>query len=67
MYTHQINVSSTNLILDILTWADGYHDLIDIANKCEVPAWTLVKTIERLVEEGLLVAADNNQHHLLNK
>lgn len=51
------------LMIDILTWADGYHDLIDIADKCEVPAWTLLKPIERLVKEGLLVNVDKSQHY----
>jgi aminopeptidase-like protein len=42
-------------ILDILAYADGTHDLIDISNIIRVPAERLYPVVERLVAAGLIV------------
>ena len=40
--------------LEILTWADGRHDLIDIAEHSGIPAWDLIGPLQSLVGEGLV-------------
>jgi len=41
-------------MMDLLTYADGEHDLIEIGTLTGVPAWELEPFIERLMAEGLL-------------
>jgi len=41
-------------ILNILNFADGDHDLIDIADRLRVPVWDLVVPLQRLVEADLI-------------
>jgi aminopeptidase-like protein len=43
------------LILNVITWADGTMSLIDIADECGVPVWSVYPIVDRLVEHGLLV------------
>ena len=45
---------STRLLMNILTWSDGNHDLLEIAEKINVPIWELYKPIETLKEKGLI-------------
>jgi len=42
-------------VLNILSFADGEHDLIDIANRLRVPVWELATPLQRLVEAELIV------------
>jgi len=42
------------LMLDLLTWADGQHSLIDIADICEVPVWDLYPLLDTLHAHQLL-------------
>jgi aminopeptidase-like protein len=42
------------LMMDLITWSDGKHSLLDIAEICNVPIWTLYPIVDRLVEHGLL-------------
>ena len=41
-------------ILNILNFADGEHDLIDIADRLRVPVWELVAPLQRLVDADLI-------------
>ena len=41
-------------MLDLISFADGQHDLLSIADKCDVPVWTLTSILERLVHAGVL-------------
>ena len=43
-----------DIMMNILTWSDGSHDLIDIADLCEKPIWSIYNTINTLLGEGLI-------------
>jgi len=43
------------LLLNLLAYADGQHDLIDIAERLGVPVWELFPLVEQLKANGLLV------------
>ena len=42
------------LMMELLTWADGSHSLLDIAEICEVPIWDLYPILDKLVEHNLI-------------
>ena len=42
------------LMLDLITWSDGKHSLLEIAEILEVPVWDLYPIIDKLVEHDLL-------------
>ncbi len=44
-------------ILELLTWADGTNDLIDIAERGRMPVWDLLGPLQILVNEGLVDCA----------
>ena len=46
--------SRSKLILNVLTWSDGHNSLLEIAEKCEVPIWTLYDIIDILKAEKLI-------------
>lgn len=46
--------SDVRTLLNFLTYCDGNHDLIEIADIIEVSAFSLFKTIERLLDEKLI-------------
>lgn len=41
-------------MLDLISWADGDHSLVDIADRCEVPAWQLLPLLGTLCDAGVL-------------
>jgi aminopeptidase-like protein len=41
-------------MLDLISWADGDHSLLEIAERCGVPAWQLLPTLDRLCEADIL-------------
>ena len=41
-------------IVNVLTYADGKHSMVDIAEKCGCPVWELYDVVSRLREERLL-------------
>ena len=41
-------------MLDLISLADGEHSLLDIAERCNVPAWTLVPILDQLVAAEIL-------------
>lgn len=47
---------SADLLLHLLTWADGRHSLIDIAEKAGLPARDLFEPAKILLEESLITA-----------
>jgi aminopeptidase-like protein len=49
------NSRFTNDTLNLLAYADGTNDLIDISNIIQVPAWDLYPIIDKLVAAGLLM------------
>lgn len=48
------NQHQVRLMMDLLSWSDGEHDLITIADKCACPIWELYPLLERLSDHGLL-------------
>lgn len=46
------------LMMDILTWSDGKHSLIEIANLCGAPVWDLYPIIQTLQEQMLITLND---------
>jgi len=41
-------------IMNILSFCDGEHSLLDIAEKINVSAWQLYETVEKLILEDLI-------------
>ena len=44
----------TRLMRDLITWSDGSHSLLEIAELCGAPIWDLFPIVDRLVEHNLL-------------
>ena len=57
------NQSTTKLMMDVITWSDGVHSLLEIAELCEAPIWDLYPIIFKLVEFQLLVLKPNRNSH----
>ena len=47
--------SETRLLINLITWSDGNHSLLEIAEKCNVPIWELYQLIKKLQTHNLLV------------
>jgi aminopeptidase-like protein len=47
--------------MDVLSYCDGFHSVIDIANNLNVPAWDLYKTFDKLVGENLIAKDGANR------
>ncbi len=41
-------------MMNLLTWSDGQHSLLDIAEKCDCPIWLLYPLVDTLREHELL-------------
>ena len=48
------NYEQIQKIMDIITYSDGYNDLIDISNKINVPIWELVDHVKKLKKKKIL-------------
>ena len=48
------SVDESRLIMNLLSYCDGEHSLIDIAEKINIPAWDLYKSIETLISHDLV-------------
>ena len=46
--------SETRLLMDLITWSDGSHSLLEIAAKCNTPIWELYPLIKKLQTHNLL-------------
>ena len=42
------------VMLDLISYADGTNDLIDIANLIEQPVWVLYELVNRLLDNKIL-------------
>lgn len=47
------SAASSRSLLEVLTWADGSHDLIEIADRAGLPAWDLIEPLRTLADHGL--------------
>ncbi len=54
------NATSTRGMLNLLAYADGRHDLVDIAERIGVPALTCADLAETLLEHGLVIPGSDN-------
>jgi aminopeptidase-like protein len=48
------SAAEVRVMMNLLSYADGRHSLIDIAELCEVPVWELYPILERLTDHKLL-------------
>jgi aminopeptidase-like protein len=46
------------LMMDVITWSDGKHSLVEIAQLCKAPVWDLYPIVDKLLAHQLLVAAE---------
>jgi len=46
------------LMMDLITWCDGQHNLISIAEKLNVPAWDLYGLVKKLKKHDLISAIE---------
>jgi aminopeptidase-like protein len=46
--------NQVQVMMDILTYCDGERDLLEIADKINVPFWDIFAIVETFLEEGLL-------------
>jgi len=49
----------TMLLMELITWSDGSHSLLEIAEKCNAPIWELYPLIKKLQTHNLLVLEEN--------
>jgi aminopeptidase-like protein len=49
------SASDTRLLMNLITWSDGNHSLLEIAEKSNVPIWELYPLIKKLLAHKLLV------------
>ena len=42
------------MMMDSLSYCDGKHELIDIAEKINIPSWNLYELIAKLVKQDLI-------------
>jgi len=45
---------SIRMMINIVTYCDGHHTLLDIANIINKPFWEILPVAEKLIEEGIL-------------
>ncbi len=48
------SVEQVMAMLDLLSFCDGEHSLLDIAEKINVPAWELYELVEKLISHDLI-------------
>jgi len=46
--------TETRLMRNLITWSDGSHSLLEIAELCGAPIWDLYPIVDKLVEHNLL-------------
>jgi aminopeptidase-like protein len=51
--------NQTELIMNFISYCDGGHSLLDIAEKINVPAWDLYEIIDNLITLNLIDKFNN--------
>ena len=51
------STDAVRTMMDFITYADGKIDLLEIAEKINVPVWDLYEIVEKLVQHGLISAS----------
>lgn len=54
LYSSLNTSRNAGLYLDLLSWSDGAHSLLEIAEQCAVPIWDLYPVLDALLAHGLL-------------
>ena len=49
------SASEVRFMMELITWSDGNHSLLEIAEKCNVPIWELYPLIKKLKNHKLLL------------
>lgn len=44
----------TKIMMDLISWSDGKHDLLEIAEKIHVPVWELYEILNILINHNIL-------------
>jgi aminopeptidase-like protein len=52
------NYSESRLLMELITWSDGNHSLLEIAEKCNAPIWELYPLIKELQTHNLIAIED---------
>jgi aminopeptidase-like protein len=42
------------VMMNLISYSDGNHSLLDIANLIQIPFWDLIPIVDRLIEHGLM-------------
>ena len=53
--------SHVQLLMDFITWADGQHSMLEIADLCERPIWDLYEIRDQLNANGLISITEQRQ------
>lgn len=48
----------TRLLMELITWSDGNHSLLEIAEKCNTPIWELYPLVKKLQTHNLISLED---------
>lgn len=56
---HLTNDEVTQRVLAVLGYCDGSHDLIEIADRHNIPVWDLYELVETFLNHGLLTEVEN--------
>jgi aminopeptidase-like protein len=48
------STDEVKILMEVLTWSDGEHSLLDIADKCGVPIWELYSRVKQLSAVDLI-------------
>jgi aminopeptidase-like protein len=58
----KISSTEVNLMMNVISYSDGYKSLIEIADLCKVPIWELYPIIEKLIHEKLITMLDEKEN-----
>ena len=64
LYPETSTLESTDAVrtlMDFITYADGTIDLLEIAEKINIPIWELYEIVEILVDHGLISALEEQK------
>jgi aminopeptidase-like protein len=58
----KISSTEVNLMMNVISYSDGYKSLIEIADLCKVPIWELYPIIEKLIHKKLITMLDEKEN-----
>ena len=45
---------NVDIMMDLISWSDGKHTLLEVADKINVPVWDLYDPLENLMQHGII-------------